>query len=69
MWTKLGSKQAFLFLQLQLFPLRQAHKVVFGDPEYTEEVRVTEVFLTKRPQDLMKITGKGTKCIRLHFLT
>lgn len=67
-WTKLGSKQAFFFLQLQLFPLRQTHKVVFGDPEHREEVCVTEVFLTKKKATRFKENHqKGNKMPKIAF--
>lgn len=50
-WKKI-SKHPFFFLHFQLFPLRQAHKLIFGHSKDGGEVRVREVFLQMRWQSL-----------------
>lgn len=46
------SKHPFFFLHFQLFPLWQAHKLIFGHSKDGGEVRVREVFLQMRWQSL-----------------
>lgn len=54
------SKHPFFFLHFQLFPLRQAHKLIFGHSKDSGEVSVREVFLQMRWQSL---AGDGTRVI------
>lgn len=42
------SEHPLFFLQFQLFPPRQTHKFVFGDPKHDTEVWVRQMFLKRR---------------------
>lgn len=53
------SKHALLFLHVQLFPPRQACKLVFGDPKNAAKVRVGEIFLKTQRISEHKTLGFG----------